>query len=332
MGFMLAAFIYILASFLLMRLFRPADILDFAQAYKSFFYIIPLSLLAGKNKFNKDQINFVFFVLLFMFFAKYGYSRSLQLDDSLSKRPGIYTENNFELILLILIYYLASPSLNKYRTISFLLLAFVVFISGSRSALLALLVVYGAVFIRKINYRIVISAGALICLAGLFLYIFSERLAGGSIEDIDRYRFLMIFLDETRNWNILNYLLGSAPLTPLSINSCAMLSYYESLFSHASDGSCYSVILHSYLLRIIFDQGVLGLAFIITFIWYGLGAAEYSTRQKLCIIGVFMVSGLSVSSLNSVYSAISLAIAFSYPQRTLIKRQPMALQTPLNYL
>ncbi|MEX5686809.1 hypothetical protein [Pseudomonas silesiensis] len=329
MCFMLAAFVYMLVSFLLMRLLRQANILDFAQAYKSFFYIIPLSFLVGKKKFNDYQIKFIFYALLTLFFAKYGYSRALYLDDSLARRPGIYTENNYELILLIVTYYLASPALEKSRTFIFLILAFVVVISGSRSALLALLVVYGAVFINKINYKIIISAGVFICLAGLLSYIFAERLAGGSIEDIDRYKFLMIFLDETRNWNILNYLFGSEPLTPLSMNSCTTLSFYQSLFSHSGDGRCYSVILHSYLLRVIFDQGVLGLTFIVAFISYGLGIAGYSTRQKVCIIGIFMASGLSVSSLNSVYSAISLAIAFSYPQRTLIKRHPIT-QHPAN--
>lgn len=312
--YMLFATAYVMSCFIIMRLTQPSDTLDFIQAYKSFLYIIPLSFIIRKHHFNPYQIKFMFYALLLMFSMKYIYSRIFNFDDALAKRPGIFTENNYELILLIILFYLASPSLEKLRTITFVFLAFLVIISGSRSALLALLVVYTSVYIKRINYKIIISASVLVGLGIIFAYIFSERLAGGSVEDIDRYRFFMVFLDETKNWSIFNYLLGSLPITPLSMSSCTTLYYYQSLFSHSGDGSCYSVILHSYLLRVIFDQGLLGLLFVLAFIFYGLTKAGYSTRQKLCLVGVLIASGLSVSSLNSVYSAISLAIAFSFPQ------------------
>ena len=147
------------------------------------------------------------------------------------------------------------------------------------------------------------------------LYIvFSERLAGGGLEEIDRYRFMMVFLNEIRSWGVFNYLFGSVPLTPLSPQSCASLSFYEGMFSSAGTGECYSVILHAYLLRVIFDQGIIALLLMLGFIWTGLGSANYTNRQKYCIIGVLMISGVSVSSVNSVFSAIALAIAFSYKQ------------------
>lgn len=309
--------IYLIASFLVMHLVRPANIYDFSQAYKSFFYIIPLSLFAGKDKFSTNQIKALLYFLLFAFLIKYCYSRILHLDERQSTRPGLYLENNFELILLILIYYIVSPSIKSFNAAIFSLLAFIVVISGSRSALLALLLVYCAVFIKKIDAKLIISGFALIALTIILYSVFSERLAGGGLEEIDRYKFMMIFLNETNDWGILNYLFGNIPLTPLSPSSCASLSFYEGLFSSAGTGECYSVILHAYLLRVIFDQGFIALLLMLIFIWTGLGDANYSKKQKICIIGVLMLSGISVSSVNSVFSAIALAMAFSYKKRTL---------------
>lgn len=312
---LVAAAIYVTSSLAIMALLKPANIWDFVQGYKSFFYIIPLSLFISKSKFKQSELHFILYTLLALFLLKYGYSKILHLDTRLADRPGLYTENNFELILLILIYYLSSSTLGKHSKTCFLILAFIVVISGSRSSLLALLIVYAAVFITKLDYKFLFSLVALLILGGIAGYVFLERLGGGSIEDIDRYKFAQIFLTEIQNWNIANYLFGNLPLTPLSSSSCAALSFYHSLYSYSGDGSCYSVILHSYLLRAILDQGILGLASVILFVNYGLKRSGYSTRQRLCFIGIFITSGLSVSSLNSVYSAISLAIAFSYPQR-----------------
>lgn len=309
-----ASAIYLLSSFLIMHLLKPANIFDFAQAYKSFYYIIPLSLFAGKEKFNERQIKTTLYFLLAMFLIKYSYSRILHLDERLSTRPGLYVENNFELILLIILYYIAAPSIKSYKLITFATLAFIVIISGSRSALLALLVVYSATFIKKIDIKLLLSIIALIALLWILYIVFSERLAGGGLEEIDRYRFMMVFLNETKSWGILNYLFGNIPLTPLSPQSCSSLSFYEGMFSSAGTGECYSVILHAYLLRVIFDQGIIALLLMLAFIWAGLGKANYTKKQRYCIICVLMVSGISVSSINSVFSAIALAIAFSYKQ------------------
>lgn len=313
-AFITISSIYLLSSFLIMHLLKPANIFDFAQAYKSFYYIIPLSLFAGKDKFNEKQIKTILYFLLAMFLAKYSYSRLLHLDERLSTRPGLYVENNFELILLIIIYYLATPTIKKYKLLTFATLAFIVVISGSRSALLALLIVYSATFIKKIDAKFILSITALAILLWILYMVFSERLAGGNLEEIDRYRFMMVFINEIRNWGVFNYLFGSIPLTPLSPQSCASLSFYEGMFSSAGTGECYSVILHAYLLRVIFDQGIIALLLMLAFIWTGLGSANYTNRQKYCIIGVLMISGVSVSSVNSIFSAIALAIAFSYKQ------------------
>ena len=316
--FLAISFTYVALCYLIMETSRPAHILDFVQAYKSFIYIIPLCFFIGREKFNESQIRATLLLLLLLFATKYGYSRALKLDLLLGSRPGIYTENNFELILLLIIYYLAAPSLGKLRAGYFFLLALIVAMSGSRSAVLGLVIVYIFTFFQKLDFKFIISTLALIIITALAFYIFSQR-NSGSIEDIDRYRFLMIFLEETKEWDLINILLGSRPLTPFSSYSCSALGFYKSLFSFSGDGTCYSVILHSYLLRVIFDHGILGFYFVLYFVWYGLSIAQYSTRQKLCIISVLLASGLSVSSLNSIYVAIALAISFSYPQKRAIK-------------
>ncbi len=66
--------------------------------------------------------------------------------------------------------------------------------------------------------------------------------------------------------------------TPLLPASCADLSYYQTLFSYAGDGRCYSVILHSFIMRVIYDHGIIGFAFLIFCLFIYLD--KYSIKEK----------------------------------------------------
>lgn len=312
MLFITAAALYVLCSFAIMKIFNPAHFLDFLQAYKSYIYIIPLSLFVSRDKFSGQSVKLLLSGLILFLIIKYGYSRLLQLTPRMGDRPGLYTENNFELILLFFVYYISISAMNgKTRAFLFAAVALITILSGSRSAVLALLILFSFTFLTKINYKTVVTLAVFALLGLAALNIFVRRMEGG-IEDIDRFYFLTIFLYETRSWGILQYLLGSMPLTPLSNFSCAALSAYHDLYSFSGDDTCYSVILHSYLLRVLFDHGILGMLFAIGFLAYGLKRANYSNKDIACLTGIILSSGLSVSAFNSIFVAIAMAIAFSY--------------------
>lgn len=295
--------------------------LDFFQAFKAFIYVGMISFLVGKNIFDSKRLGAFFFILLIMFFIKYAYSRAFEFTPRMGGRPGLFAENNFELIFLILIFYFCAPMI-RMRFLAFLALAVVVFLSGSRSAILALLVVYVFAFMRRFDWRFFGAAAVLGALVSLAVWVYFSRMDGG-LESIDRFQFMLVFLSEVEEWPWWKFIFGSPAITPLSVESCQKLAYYSQLFSYSGDGSCYSVILHSYIFRVIFDHGLSGLLYLIVFVWWAIRRNGGRVRDVFCVLGVLMSSALSVSSFNSVFVAMSLGIVVSL-------RPSTSLRTPVS--
>ncbi|MBQ0741116.1 hypothetical protein J9332_43290, partial [Aquimarina celericrescens] len=66
-----------------------------------------------------------------------------------------------------------------------------------------------------------------------------EQRTGGApfeIESIDRFKFMLVFIDETKEWSFLKFLIGSDRISALSEGACIELGYYESLFSFKNNG------------------------------------------------------------------------------------------------
>ncbi len=137
---------------------------------------------------------------------------------------------------------------------------------------------------------------------------FFQRLSGGSIESIDRVVFLQSLIISISDWSILNYLFGNFFLSPLAEEACTRLSFYTSLFSADKPGVCYSVILHAYVLRIFYDFGLLGLIFIFYIVFQMIIKSNVKSKIAFSALAVIFLSGLSVSSLNSVYTILGLII------------------------
>ena len=76
------------------------------------------------------------------------------------------------------------------------------------------------------------------------------------------------------------------------------------IYSYSGDGTCYSVILHSFLLRVIYDHGLLGFMFLMGVVAIYLN--KFSLKAKICILLIIISTALSVSSLNNVYVALAL--------------------------
>ncbi|MDO5978841.1 hypothetical protein [Flavivirga spongiicola] len=137
--------------------------------------------------------------------------------------------------------------------------------------------------------------------------IMKDRTGGGlDIEKMDRFRFFLVFLDEIKSWNFINFLFGNERITSLSCESCEKLSWYKNSFSYKNDGSCYSVILHSYLLRVILDHGIVGLSVILLFLTRVLRYSGITLKDSFVVIGIVVINGLSVSSFNSVFFVMGL--------------------------
>jgi hypothetical protein len=139
--------------------------------------------------------------------------------------------------------------------------------------------------------------------------LFSARAEQDGGAPIDRVVFFKTFLYEVRDWPLWEFLTGSFPLTPLSPGSCGSLSFYDDLFSKTEPGTCYSVILHSFLMRAVFDHGLIGLGLLYGLLWWGLRRSGVAVRDSLALLGLITLSALSVSAFNSVFATIVLAVA-----------------------
>lgn len=309
---LLLAAIYVVSKYAIMDVYRPADDRDFVQAYKAFLYLVPLAFFVGRREFRDLRISRVTTLLLFAFLIKYSYAIVLGLDH----RPGIYTENNFELILLVGLVYLSYPSFSRSSGFRFLMLVAIVLLSGSRSAAVAMAVAYGFLHLRPRQRHFFAHAAIALALLALVAVLFSTRSAGSELASLDRYTFLQVFLREVGTWPVWQLATGSLPLTPLSPASCFQLAYYEKLFSFSDTATCYSVVLHSFFLRAIFDHGLIGLALLYGALWFGLRESGYSKRDRLGLLSIVSASALSVSAFNSIYVAILFAIALALRRDT----------------
>lgn len=306
--FFVFSMLYVIGSFMLMAYFNPSNYLDFAQAFKAFIYVAPLCMFYRRDVFDRDRTTFLLKALIVLFLSKYLYSVILNVNPRMGSRPAIYVENNFELIFLMLFFFALRADLGRSVHKWFAAVVFIVLLSGSRSSMLALIVLFFGMYMTKLTVRTFFYLGGFVALSALAGIIFAARGKDGGIESIDRYKFMMVFLSEVSDWPIWKYFTGNFPISPLSSESCKSVVFYSRLFSFSEDGSCYSVVLHSYFLRVVLDHGLLGLAFLFGFIFYAMRGSGYSRMDTFTVLGIISASALSVSAMNSVFVSLALAI------------------------
>lgn len=295
---------YVVISYFYMEMLGGGGVLDFLVIFKSFIYFIFLCFFLGKQVFDIYFVERLFFALLLAFLLKY----ALWLALGISARPGIYGENNFELIFLLLMYICHWSLKGKISVVASVLVGLVFLLSGSRSGVVALFAVLAVLSIRKLDYKFFVSMTFLGVVGLIVFYTFAARMTEKGLSGIDRYVFFLSFLNDVSDWRWYDFVFGSSPITPMSGTTCEKLSFYKSLFSYYDASVCYSVILHSFVLRTIYDHGFVGLFLLLFFVFYGLKVSGYSFRQRLCVVGVLFLTGLSVSSINSIFVAMSLLI------------------------
>jgi hypothetical protein len=294
-------FLYVVLSYIYAVDYRKANFLDFLLIYKSFVYLFFLTFLTNKKLMTYTASNRFTIVIFSLFFLKYLATIGLGISD----RPILFMENNFELMFLYALY-LIRYSVTKEKYLLFLgLVGIITLLSLSRASLLmyCVLVVF-VIYDSFKKTRVFIIPVAGVILGALIIYIFSQR--SSSLEEIDRFRFMLVWWSNVQHWGVLDWLFGAERITPLSVESCKYMSYFKNLFSYEGDGTCYSVILHSFIFRVIYDHGILGLIAIIWATYLLLVKSKLRKDAALVFITIVFINGLSVSSFNNLFFAISM--------------------------
>ena len=307
-GFVLLLLAYSVARTLLV-VASQSPAVDAVQAHKWLLYLLAFALAVGRLWSREILLRRTVLLLVtlatlksLLSFARAGFK----------ERPGLFTENNFEIPLFCGLLAVLYDRMGRYRAWVVLGVGILVLLSGSRSGSLAYvgLVVYAVSRsrLRDSFFRYLMVLG-LIGIAAVPLWVFQQRAA--TATQLDRLNFLEVFWAETAQWNPFNWLLGTVPITPLSPSSCSRLWYYVDLFASTGDGSCYAVILHAFVLRIIFDAGIVGLLLAFAGTWFLMRRAGVAFSLVLCLLYIALTNSLSVSGLNNSYVAIPIIVAIT---------------------
>ncbi|PMH28222.1 hypothetical protein BCU71_06530 [Vibrio lentus] len=271
------------------------------QSLKIFFYLPIFVMFYRVKLFNKNEFQRFYNFLLFSFAVKYSVLIVLGYD-----RPMLLVENNYELLMLIMFYAFISVYYTKNVKLS-LMLYFVVFVSGSRSALVTLMAVEFILNSKRIDFMFFIkSIIGLICLY-IAQLVFISRMGELSIDEIDRVRFFLYFLNELKNYDFYNLLFGVHSYVPLDSDTCFDLKFYKSFFDK-NTGDCYSSIFHAFNIRIIYDHGLLVMVVYFIVLIKVLFDNLESRSLILSLFTSIFLNGMSVSSLNNFYAVFPICV------------------------
>lgn len=295
---------------------------DFLRAYRWLFYVCVLLIAEGKHWGEKGSMVKATWLLLSLATIK-GILTRLLLGAEI--RPGLIVENNFEIALFCGLSILVFGELAsvRHRAMLVILVSAATLVSGSRSGIIALLIliIYVVSQAKRVSLLARYLLFLLIPLVSLLAHwVFSMRSAGGTT--IDRFNFFNVFLRETSEWTPLQWLFGTIPITPLSYSGCNSLAYFQALFSTRGDGSCYSVILHAFSLRIVFDAGLFGLVLAFGLIWKSMRSAGVSTAISLSLLAIAFTNGLSVSGPNNPYVILPILLAILFANSASVTSPP----------
>lgn len=285
-----------------------APLYDFAQAYRWVLYLMVFTVAVGRIWAGTRWLVITTWLLIGMAFVK---AVATLVVLGADVRPTLLIENNFELALFSgLVAVIYRHLRGKERLGIMLLLGGLTFLSGSRSGAIAffILAAFAVSQARRASLLMqYLGALAIAVVALVTVSIFESRTAQSG--RIDRVHFFDVFLSETSDWGLFRWLFGTMPITPLSFGACSELSYYEKLFSSSGDGSCYSVILHAFNMRVVFDAGLLGLVLCLGVTWYAMRKAGVSVGVATTLLGIAVTNGFSVSGLNNPYVALPIIVA-----------------------
>lgn len=281
---------------------------DFFQAYRWLLYLAVFALAVSRVWGPVKPVARVTWALLIMALVKAVLTYVLLGPGS---RPGLLLENNFELALFAGLLASVYRHLGRSQWWAVAALGILTALSGSRSGAVAfgILAIYAISQAKQINLFLRYLLFCTIPLLGFGIAaIFAQRAAQSS-GVVDRLNFFDVFLDETQQWTPLEWIFGTTPITPLSNVGCQRLAYYESLFASTGDGTCYSVILHAFNMRVVFDAGFVGLLIAHGVAWYTMRRSGVHFGLAATLLMIAFTNGFSVSGLNNPYVALPILLA-----------------------
>lgn len=286
-------------------LYTSAPTSEFLRAYRWLLYLTVFLLAIGWEWSTRRLLTKLTISLLCVALTKYVVTVLLKGMDS---RPTLFLENNFELPLFVGLVVVTYKFLGKWKAFAVFLVAGLVLLGQSLSGALAFACLIAFVlwdlFQSHLRLRPIIPLLGFSALLAPIAVVLSRKQVAS-----DRAKFLDVFLGETASWHIDNWILGTMPLTPLSPEGCSRLSYWTSLTFNTDLNQCYSVILHSFGLRVIFDAGITGAIIAFAVPVFACIAARVQPEIWVTLIAIAATNALSVSSLNNPYMAMPIVLA-----------------------
>lgn len=298
---------YIVFSYIYVVGLKNININDFLVSYKFLFYYVFFSFAAGGKILEKIHIIKLSKIIISIYFFYYLIEKVV---NGVYYRPNLIYENNFEIIFILMLFILLSHYSERINYYYLFMTNFIVFSSLSRSGVLELMIVNFFILTRK-NKNEKMERKILVYLLLLLLVLFSFLILinrGIDITNIDRYYMFQLFLNDINEWDITNYLFGSPRISYVSENTSRSLRYYSSLFSETNPNRAFSVIYHSFLLRLVYDHGFIGLIITIYLLYIFLKRSILEKYEIFMIILINLINGLSVSSFNNVFFALSILL------------------------
>jgi hypothetical protein len=275
--------------------------------YLGIFYGISTS---GIPEFNQEIFKITKFLTLALLIS---YSYQFFLIESFG-RPYLITENNYEIGLLTLLFVTCIQISTREELLKLgkwiPLLIGVGVLGQSKSGTFSIVVVVLFYVSREYKFNASTPLKFLLLISSASLSFFAlSFLRGISLSGTDREYFFYIFRDEIFGRNIFESIFGNGILQPLSTDSCTALIYFALQLIPNGNGVCYSVIFHSFILRLIIDFGFFGLIFCFVAL-VKIYQRKTLGAGTLFFIAIIVINSISVSGLNNPYIALPTLIYF----------------------
>lgn len=274
---------------------------NFLTEIKPILHLIMLSIVFGstaKPQLMSKSLGHLINSLVLVFFVFYFY---FALIGETRANMYILREQNFELILIVIIYLI----INKKYYLFSKIIPGIILLAGSRSAFLSMM----PILMRKINIQTVFFT---LILLSMFTFLFFDRVS--NYENIDRISFAIRFLSDIKDVDLITIFFGQMQFTPLNVISpttCEVLIRYDQFYD--GSGNCYSPILHAELLRLVANYGIIG-AIVIYSIFYALLTNSFEKDIATALIIVFLLCSLGISALGNSIAVIAVILTYRIRQ------------------
>ncbi len=274
---------------------------------------------------------FIYYLIMFIFISEVSINRTgtkviLQLTDFLNfsklffytflfsyifqvvflgvERPKLYSENNYEIPSLLILYsiYLSIATKSKIdlprRSFVSLFVYAASLVSLSKSGVLEAMFVFVKSRMKTISVVNISTFVMTSIISILTVYIiFNLRSSGNDFSEIDRMLFLNVFISVVSEFEFVEYLFGKGLAREMPLYSCIELKYWATAISE-DFSYCNATVFHSFLLKSLYEFGVIGtLLFLST--WFYFLSRFYGLSLGISIFTIIFICSLSVTGFSN---------------------------------